>query len=243
MPDADPRFTVTDAWSLVEEVRSLDYFHPHPALPEGDDIALPCKVIRGGKDTRVIALVGANATGKSFWRRLASAVCSLCDPKIEGIRTSMEDRSANSPLYGPARALIYGTEEWQSTGDISAHTVHAGLNTCMGRTTPNIFVLDEPDLGCSEEVALGIGQEIAARVPELPATTRAVVVITHSRVLLAELMQFDPHTVWMGADAGASLHDWVTRQVVPLTPEALGERAIATFRRVTKVKKYTGAAD
>jgi len=233
-----PQFNVVDPWSLINEVGSLDYFHPHPALPEENEVALPHRVIRGGPDTRLVLVLGTNASGKSFWRRLAQAVCSLTTPKIEVIRTSMEDRSPQSQLLPVARALIYGSEEWESTGGISAHTTHAGLNTCMNRSSSNIFILDEPDLGCGEEVALGIGQELATRIPLLPPTTRAVVITSHSRVLLRELVPLQPHLVWMGSDAGDSLEGWFTRAITPTSPDGLSSKGTETLRKVTRVREW-----
>lgn len=232
------RFTVTSAWSLVKEVHSLPYFHPHEVL--GGGIALPGNIIQGSRGTKLIVVLGDNASGKSFWRRLAQAMCATCTPKIEPMRVSMEDRSADSRLYGPARALIYGTEEWESTGQISASTVLAGFNTARNRMGRHVLILDEPDLGCSEGVALGIGREIAIQVPKLKRETVAVAVISHSRLLLRELAPLKPHVVWLGENPGSAFQDWLDLPVVAVDPAEVAKTAHATLRRVTAVKDYYG---
>jgi len=231
-----PEAEFSDARGLLAEMDRFAYFHPHEALDGG--VALPSKVIEGDPDSKVILLLGANATGKSFWRRLAQATAQMCEPKVEPIRVSMQDRTGQGGIYGPMVAMMYGAESHRSTGENSAHTVIAGFNTCRGRTSPHIFVLDEPDIGCSEEVAAGIGLEIAEAIPTLTEQTRAVVVVSHSRGLLAELAPLQPHLVWLGEDAGESLDDWLNREVVPLRPKELAERSNTTFKRIQAILNY-----
>ena len=182
-----------------------------------------------------MVVVGDNATGKSFLRRIITLRCSKANPRIEPIRTSMEERSGAGYMYGPMRALIYGDEGIFSTGTNSLNVVRGGIKTSRGREHPNILIFDEPDIGCSDSLAAGLGVQIRDFAADLPEYTRAVFVISHSRYLLQQLVGCDPHILWMGENPGNSLQEWLTREVVPVDPEEVAEMNITTFRRIQKI--------
>jgi hypothetical protein len=176
----------------------------------------------------LVVLVGDNATGKSIFRRVWCMVCK--DMGIENIPLSMEGRQ--SQYMG---AMVYGDENSRSTGENSAHTVLIGIKTCRSRTQPHQIFWDEPDIGLSDDWAAGMGQEIRAFAEDLPTHTKAVVVVTHRRALLRELLPANPHYVAMGAGAPPTLEEWINRPITPRPLEELGEISHRTFRAIQKI--------
>lgn len=223
-------FKVTDAGTLLSEVLSLAYFHPLPA-EEGGETPIP--VFHRPGEGSLIVVVGENASGKSFFRRLVKAVCSMCQPRIECIDISMEGRGRE---YGGFRGFIYGSEEWDSTGVNSTHTVITGIRTCRSRETPHTIFWDEPDLGLSENGAAGMGMAIAAYMRSPNPLTLAACVVTHSKPLARELAALNPHYLFVGGgNVPQTLQDWLNLPLVPRSPEDIKETGHRRFQLIQKI--------
>jgi hypothetical protein len=173
---------------------------------------------------------GENASGKSFFRRLVTAICR--EAKVEAMPISMEGRGGE---YGGLRGFIYGDESWQSTGENSAHTVLAGISTCRSRETPHVVFWDEPDLGLSDGWAAGAGVALREFAADLPKMTYGAFIVTHSRALVRELLPVEPHFVYFGDDAPESLAAWVDAKVKPLDLAKLGETSHRRFKAIQAI--------
>jgi hypothetical protein len=219
---------VTDAKSLVTEALSLSYFHPD----EEGVTPIPA-VFQPGGDSRLIVVVGENASGKSFVRRIFSSICSQI--KIEAMPISMEGRGA--PMGG-IRGFIYGSEEYDSTGVNSSRTVTTGIRTCKGRENRHVIIWDEPDLGLSDAGAAGMGQA-TAYAKEPSEHTLAMVVITHSKPLVRELLALGPHYLHVGADkpeeAPATLDAWLSQTLPARSPDDIIATGLARYRRIQPI--------
>lgn len=230
----DPTFSFHNARGLVEEALTLDYFF------ENDDGIIPIPHFfrpSNRAKTPLVVVVGENASGKSFFRRIVSSVCQFRQKKIECISISMEAR-AGLNMLGALKGFVYGDEGIRATGENSARTVTIGIRTCRERDTPHVIVWDEPDLGLSEAGAAGLGQAIASFASDPPAATMAAVVITHSRPLVSELLAAEPHYLHLGADsAPQTLADWLARPIVPRDPEELFEAARRRFKLIGAILK------
>jgi hypothetical protein len=220
------RFTFKTVRKLLDHVFSLDYF-----LPEGKKPP-PISYHRVHGKGRLVVMVGENASGKSFARRCVQAVAAR--NKIEPIAVSMEGRTTG----GIMTAFVYGAEAWQSTGEISAGTVIGGISTCRGRNKDHIIFWDEPDLGLSDSWAAGVGRSIRRFARRPPKHTLAICVVTHSKALVSQLLDVDPHFVYFGDDADEppqSLTHWLERPVVPRDIEELKKLSHARFLRIQKI--------
>lgn len=228
-------FAFHDATSLLNEVLDLSYFHPLTP-EEGGETPIP-SYLRPGQG-QLVVIVGENASGKSFFRRLVCAVCAQCEPRIECINISLEGRGQD---FGGVRSLIYGCEEYESTGVNSTHTVLTGIHTCQTRETPHVMLWDEPDLGLSESGAAGMGQAIATYTAAPNPLTLATLVVTHSRPLAERLAPLNPHYLYLGdGEPQKSLQDWLARPIVPRDPEdirAAGHRRFKLIQKVLDRKK------
>lgn len=176
-------------------------------------------------------VLGANAGGKSFFRRLVTE----CVPKAkieETIHLSMQGRSTG----GVMRSLIYGSEAYHSTGEISCHTVAMAISTCQKRDTSHLLFWDEPDLGLSDEATAGVAIEIEKFVKKLPEMTRGVFITTHSRALVETLLPLDPHYIHLGAKKPPiTLQAWLDRPIKPISPKAVQDLSLKRFRAIQKI--------
>ncbi len=209
---------------LLPHVFDLDYFHPN------DKGVTPIEHhwVRGRNNFAVC--LGENASGKSFFRRIVTAICR--EAKVEAMPISMEGRHGE---YGGLRGFIYGDESWQSTGENSSHTILSGISTCRSRTTSNVIFWDEPDIGLSDGWAAGAGVALREFAENLPATTYGAFVVTHSRALVRELLPAEPHYLYFGSKPPATLKDWVEAPVKPLDLSKLGEVSHRRFKLIQAI--------
>jgi hypothetical protein len=226
----------TDAHSLIQEALTLDYFKPHPL-----DGVTPIPAFFEPGRGNLAVIVGENASGKSFMRRIVTQICR--ETKVECIPISMEGRGGN---YGGMRGFIYGDETWESTGVNSAGTVQMGIKTCKDRTTPHVIFWDEPDLGLSENGAAGVGRAIADYMIRQNPMTLAAVVVTHSKPLVREMNRayadLDPHYLHLGCDSledtPKTLYEWLNSgEAVCRSPEDIEEAGARRFKLIQRILK------
>ena len=218
-------FTWTNAKQLVTETLTLDYFTGKtPAIPY---VWKPAKAA-----CPLVVVVGENAGGKSFFRRCVSAVCQKTETEI--IPISMEARRTIS--YNPHLVFVYGDEQYEATGVNSINTVLMGIKTCRGREAPHVICWDEPDLGLSEGNAASVGRAIADFMVDPPAHTRASIVVTHRKALVAELRTVNPHDLYLGDDDGPrSLDAWLEAPPVVRPLEEVRDAGRARYKAIQQI--------
>lgn|SRR5574338_615911 len=215
----------TTARGLLDHALELDYFHPN------DKGVVPIPVHRTHGRGNFVVVVGENASGKSFLRRILTALCREAD--IEMMPISMEGRGGE---YGGLRGFIYGDETWQSTGENSSVTVLTGIRTCEGREKPHVIFWDEPDLGLSDGWAAGMGQALCTFAKDLPKMTYGAIVVSHSRALVRELLPAKPHYLHVGSEeAPPTLEAWLERPIVARPIEQLKAESFKRFKAIQKI--------
>lgn len=216
------RFNLSSARMLVEDLLALDYFC-------GESPAIPYIWLPGQNPLTVV--LGENAGGKSFFRRLVQIACKKSN--VECMALSMEGR--RSAWVGSA--FIYGSEAWQATGSNSALTVETGIRTCRERKIPHVIFWDEPDLGLSDSWAASAGQEICKFVQSPPEHTRAVFVATHSKALARELLPAQPHYLYLGSLEGPpNFTEWlIERRPKPRPLSELREESLNRFKAIQRI--------
>jgi hypothetical protein len=209
---------------LSAVLETLSYFH---LGPKKQPAILPYHWVKG--TSNVAVLLGENASGKSFVRKCASSICHGLEVEFIGI--SMQMRSEG----GFARAFVFGDEGWEATGVISIKTVLNGIRTCRGRDTDHVMCWDEPDLGLSDSAAASVGAAIAEFVRNPGKHTKAILVATHNRQVVEQLAGLDPHYVYLGDNAPATLQDWLHRPIVPVDLEALSTQMMDRWRAISAI--------
>jgi hypothetical protein len=177
----------------------------------------------------VMVVTGSNATGKSLVRRV---ICgNLKRLGIEAIHLSQQGRAQG----GIARCFIYGSEDDESTGFISAKTFQGAFRTMRGREQAHVVIWDEPEIGMGEELQLGTADWLYNELArDWPKHLCGVVVLTHSRIFASKVMGF-PDSKWLNMNGYGTLEEWLSRKIVPVGPEELIELGLKKWGRISKI--------
>lgn len=167
----------------------------------GEDSPFQVSFEPGSDNARLLVVTGDNIGGKSF---LLSALGEYARKYLDTpyIETSMRMRTS----AGLHRAFMYGSDQDQSTGMTSVKSVMGAMRTCEQRTEAHYLLLDEPDTGLSEGYQRALGEKLGRFANNLPAQTHGMVVTSHSRPLVRELVAcsqaggLSPHRLRMGDD-------------------------------------------
>ncbi len=175
----------------------------------------------------VLVITGDNAQGKSLFRRYVSVVCR--ENGVELIHLSQEGRGTE----GFQRAWIYGDENSESTGCISAKTFKKGFNTSRNREKDHILLWDEPEIGMGEELQLGTSMWVKEELENWPEKLCGLVVLTHSRYFVSILAKIKGAKFYNMN--GLGLDEWLNREILPISPIEVAERSYERFRKITKI--------
>lgn len=213
---------------LLDQVLDLDYFHKGD---DGSPAAIPALRVEG--DSRLVVIVGDNAGGKSFCRRLVQVICH--EVKVECMAISAEGRRKISGA--PWLVMVYGDEEYEATGVNSSLTVLTAISSSKTRDKGHVIFWDEPDIGLSDSWAAGAGVKIREYLEEPVKTLLASFVVSHNKALVRELLPLNPTYLHVGTDpdeAPASLQEWLDRPVQPLDLDLLKDRSRERFHAIQK---------
>ncbi len=182
---------------------------------------------------KLVIITGPNACGKSVLRKILHNRAS--EAKLMYVNTSQEGRIQSSGLE---RLMLYGTETDDSTGYNSVKQLTKCFQSIKSYEKPCVVMLDEPEIGCSEEVQAAIGQRIAQEwsQPDNMLAVRAFFIITHSRQVVKHALPANP-SHWRLCDDGMSLEQFVNREVVPVNLEQMMADSKETWHAVNRVMK------
>lgn len=204
----------------IEELLQSDWF-------TGDS---PFRANYTEKNPKVCVITGGNATGKSLFRKLIYN--EYKDDGIELIHISQAARCRS----GMPRMFIYGSEEEDSTGFNTTKTILKSIETIKSRDHKVGLLLDEPEIGCSEELQAGLGLHLASKIPSL-TNLDCCYIITHSREFVKQIAACGPSHIRMMSNQHdyISLSDWYYREVEPIYDlEKLIERGRLGWKYVQK---------
>lgn len=238
-----------DIRAAIEHTLDLAYFHPAEELD--GEVAIPA-IYKPGS-SKVVLVLGENAGGKSFFRRLMSLVthrgreARMGERKIEPgpfpvrefIPLSMQARTGG----GFGSSMVYGDEDRQSTGECSSRTVTTGIRTVSNRTHPTIIWWDEPDIGMSAGAAAGAGLVLRNFAETESPLVQAICVTSHSVPMIRQLAALDPHYLYLGnADGPKTLDEWfeVQQNPEPVMPDQLQELSLRRYRMIQKILNRKG---
>lgn len=184
--------------------------------------------------SKILFVVGSNASGKSLVGRIVELVAS--EEELPKRSCSMRNRTSGE--FG--QRLVFGSEDDSSTGENSVHASIIGLKSTVESKKSAVLVLDEPDLGLADEYSAALGQHIAKTVNEHHETLALIVVITHSHKLInAAISELTvPFSKVHVGDASVSFDDWLARPFKAATIEELMElkkKSHDTWGRVQKL--------
>lgn len=215
-----------DIGELTECILEEPYFEDGGPIPFSYD--------PGSDDFLVV--VGQNAGGKSFFRRLFVEYVDRGTGVEEVMHLSMQDRAGDNFKSGVMKSMVYGSEREQSTGDISRMVVQNGFKNSENRPRRHFMLWDEPALGSTPEAALAIAGAICGYVHDLPEMSEGVVLMSNQqRVLRVVEDRTDPHYLCLGDQQEPTLGAWVERDIEPEDLDALKERGLRRRRAIQAV--------
>jgi hypothetical protein len=202
----------------------------------GPDAPCPARIEAGAND-RVLLVTGENGGGKSFLCRYLEANSRDAeDRRVEFMRVGMGRRTES----GIPRAMMFGDEDRESTGGISASVVEQGLRTCASRKAAHILCLDEPDVGMSEDVRGALGRYLAKFARGMPVLTAGLVLVTHSREVVRPLLDLSPWCIRVGEDPRPT-RAWADEPPPPMDEEGFLGLAGRNHARMLAIKTVLDA--
>lgn len=218
------RKEVDDPKDLLQDVLLRPYFTPHQAK----EIPIPVTYFPG--HGKLVLVVGENASGKSFFRRVVMGVCQ--QRKVECMHISMQGRR-QSHIFN---SFIYGSEDYDSTGKNSARTVSTGIKTSHDRENSHVLFWDEPDLGMSDTWAASTGEAIANFGAEAPNHLVYAFVVTHNRAMIKQLVKAKPHVlIFDDGEVYGSLSSYLDREITTYPLSELDARCQRRFKLIQAV--------
>ena len=181
---------------------------------------------------KVCVITGPNMSGKSLLRKILHA--RHHDSDMSYLHFSQAGRTSG----GIGSCFMYGSEQDDSTGCNSIGTILGAFRTGKGpldnpRDKPFGMTLDEPEIGCGEELQAALGLKIKREWDTMPQL-HGLYIITHSRQVAKQLLPLNP-THWRLSKDGMTLQEWVDRPVVPV--ESLEELKTMGHDRWCQVEK------
>ncbi len=230
MKASEISFDFQNAKELVEQCLEAKYFKG-PSAPIKTTFIPSASA--SGMVSPLVLVLGGNAAGKSFFRRVVQTACSKT--KTECMSISMQGR--RQIAFNPMLTFVYGDESCKSTGSNSANTILTGIRSSQSweENQKHIIFWDEPDIGLSESWAASGGAEIFSFVVEPPKPLVAAIVVTHSKPMVRELAKANPHILMVGENAPQTLQEWLDAPVVVRPLQELQDMHMRQFKLLRDV--------
>jgi len=193
---------------------------------------------------KVTILTGGNGCGKSVVRKLLT---SIIKEKVEAIyneeinsplvaSVSMETRTASRPDFYALSSLMHDLP-WTATSVNTISLIRNLCNSLLDKPSEKIkdkrfIVLDEIEIGLSEEVLLGLCDYLNDAFDKIKDNTLGVLVITHNRNVVKKLS----HDNFLNIE-GLTEGDWLNREIRPVSLDDLDEWSVALYSGIRKREK------
>lgn len=181
---------------------------------------------------RLIVITGDNASGKSVLRRFLKSGCEKM-AKFKVLEFSQEQRIIVDPdVY----FTLNGDEQNASTGFLSVNSVVNGFFQSLREQKPHVLIYDEPEIGMGEELALGTAIEMRDfYTHQWPANLQGVIVTTHNRHFVSELMKVPEAFFYNVSGKYANHEDWLNRPIVPARTIDVQRQGDEMFKRLLPI--------
>lgn len=185
----------------------------------------------------VTILTGNNGSGKSVIRKQLpfafKDLYNLNDVKETSgwvLSTSMDARTGSNAEWGALSGIMNDTS-WVATSQNTLHSIKGLLDSAEKSEKVKYVVIDEYEIGCSEETIVALAQYISQRIQKLLTDKKIIgaMIITHSRIG-CEHIQFD-HFVNI---EGRTYEEWKNREIIPTDLEELDANELFYYIRDNK---------
>lgn len=193
---------------------------------------------------KVTILTGGNGCGKSVVRKLLT---SIIKEKVKAIyneeinsplvaSVSMETRTASRPDFYALSSMIHDLP-WTATSVNTISLIRNLCNSLLDKPSEKIkdkrfIVLDEIEIGLSEEVLLGLCEYLNDIFDKIKDNTLGVLIITHNRNVVKKLN----HDNFLNLE-GLTEGDWLNREIRSVSLDDLDEWSTALYSGIRKREK------
>lgn len=188
----------------------------------------------------ITVLTGNNGSGKSLIRKQLPFVLQkelgLSDVKgVTGMiqSISMDARTNSNPEFGGLSGILNDTT-WIATSQNTLNVIKALISSIKTSNRKSKYlVIDEYEIGCSEETTIAIAAYISENLNNLIDTglIDGAMIITHSRSGL-EYIKFD-HFLNM---EGKTQEEWLNRKIIPTDLDELDRNDLFIIIRDSQKK-------
>lgn len=160
-------------------------------------------------DSKLVAVIGDNATGKSFVTSTLSVIAKSWH-NIGGYNIGMAKRAGG----GMEASFVYGSESEQSTGATTLNAVIGGLKNVVRYAKEEnkkmLLILDEPTIGLSLGFEKAMGKYLASIYQELEELDNVVgiVIVSHSKAMFKEIEKAGISPIVISTEKSKTLHEW-----------------------------------
>lgn len=183
----------------------LDVTYTDPKTEENKEIFGTMNLVNN--KSPITFIYGDNASGKSLIARLFESVVRSDKEANLSIRSVS---IANRTSSGIEKAMIFGDEKEQSTGETSFKVARLGLNSLSKESKQGFVILDEPDIGLSSKYSRSLGKYVAKFLEENEENGKSLVVISHNDTFLESIIKhYNKPYNEVGVDTTLSLKEWL----------------------------------
>lgn len=184
------------------------------------------------KLNKVTILVGDNGVGKSLIRKqLQYRFMRDFGKEVPYVRSvSMQLRTESRVEYGALSTIMHDVAT-----DPTSLSTFALINSLLNEDTvrkDKYYIIDEPEIGMSYESQLGIAKFLKERLPLVVENSLGVLIVTHSSIIIEELMGMSDFINLGYNTVSYSVNEWLSRDLKPTDFEFLVEWSKALYKRV-----------
>lgn len=185
-------------------------------------------------DSALTFIYGENASGKSFIARCFEMVARAATPKLSCRSVSVANRTSS----GVEKAMIFGNESEQSTGETSVSVMQLAFRSIAKEEGKDgVVILDEPDLGLSPKFSRSLGRYVAEFILQQEDKGKGFIIISHNDTFIESVIKhYNKPYNRVGIDTELSLEEWLEddSELSIEDLEGLKDISIAKWRGIQK---------
>ena len=210
----------------METVRKLD-----------DHITRLIDVAESIKPNKLTILTGSNGNGKSFIRKLMNSKMGEKYPDRDARKivteVSMQKRTdTNNPLMGTGFGFTFFDNPKFPTSISTYNLIWRLLRSCAAskeKGCKSYLIIDEPEIGMSEESQLGTALYLKGKLPEILENSLGLMIITHSKTIVKELKE---SADFIYTDCEMTDDEWLDRDIIATDFEELEKQSMELMHRL-----------
>lgn len=175
--------------------------------------------------TKKTLLTGRNAGGKSFIRKVLTAIIhnkyKKENKKALVLQASQELRTKSSPEFGALSSFAHDLE-WLATSDNTINTLKQILKK---KNEAAYIIIDEPEIGLGEELQLGVCDWLNTELGDLNC---GILITSHSRTFITYSNVCDE---WLNLE-GLTKFEWLYRIPEKLNVDEFDEFSRNLFKAI-----------